>query len=91
MDHLDAIDAGLAAKRPYNEIARKVFLTYPTRAFVGDEDHGIDPVRVRHALDEFEKELPADYKLAAAEAVNGTKARQLRSHYLTKLILESRG
>lgn len=38
MDHLDAIDAGLAAKRPYNEIARKVFLTYPTKAFVGDEE-----------------------------------------------------
>jgi len=38
MDHLDAIDAGLAAKRPYNEIARKVFLTYPTKAFVGKEE-----------------------------------------------------
>lgn len=38
MDHLDAIDAGLTAKRPYNEIARKVFLTYPTKAFVGDEE-----------------------------------------------------
>lgn len=38
MEHLDAIDAGLTAGRPHNEIARKVFLTYPTKAFVGDEE-----------------------------------------------------
>ena len=38
MDHLEAIDAGLTAKQPYNEIARKVFLTYPTKAFVGNEE-----------------------------------------------------
>jgi hypothetical protein len=38
MDHLSAIDVGLAEKRPYNEIARKVFLTYPTKVFVGDEE-----------------------------------------------------
>ncbi|MDO9066833.1 MAG: hypothetical protein Q7W05_00025 [Deltaproteobacteria bacterium] len=38
MDHLEAIDVGLAAKKPHNEIARKVFLTYPTKLFVGDEE-----------------------------------------------------
>jgi len=38
MDHLDAIDAGVAANKPLNEIARKVFLTYPTKAFVGNEE-----------------------------------------------------
>jgi hypothetical protein len=38
MEHLEAIDAGLAAKQPYNEIARKVFLTYPTKAFIGNEE-----------------------------------------------------
>lgn len=38
MNHLDAIDAGLAAHRPHNEIVRKVFLTYPTKAFVGNEE-----------------------------------------------------
>ncbi|WP_428380001.1 hypothetical protein [Nevskia ramosa] len=38
MNHLEAIDAGVAAKRPYNEVARKVFLTYPTRVFVGHEE-----------------------------------------------------
>lgn len=38
MNHLDAINAGIAAKTPYNEIVRKVFLTFPTQAFVGLED-----------------------------------------------------
>jgi len=52
---------------------------------------GIEPTRVRQALDEFEMHLPADYRLAAAEAVNGTKARQLRNQYLTKIILDSIG
>ena len=38
MNHLEAINAGIAAKTPYAEIVRKVFLTYPTKAFVGSED-----------------------------------------------------
>ena len=55
------------------------------------EGKGIDPLRVRLALDNFEKNLPADYKLAAAEAVNGTKARQLRNEHLVRIMLESMG
>lgn len=55
------------------------------------EGYGIDPSRVRMALNEFESHLPADYKLAAAEAVNGTKARQLRNEYLRELMLQSMG
>jgi hypothetical protein len=46
---------------------------------------------VRLAIDEFETHLPADYKLAAAEGVNGTKARQLRSQYLRDVMLQSLG
>ncbi|WP_313917951.1 hypothetical protein, partial [Tahibacter sp.] len=42
MNHLEAIDAGVAAKHPYNEVARKVFLTYPTKAFVGHEERQFD-------------------------------------------------
>jgi hypothetical protein len=38
MNHIESIDAGLAAKKPYNEIVRKVYLAYPTKAFVGDEE-----------------------------------------------------
>ena len=39
MNHLEAINAAIAAKTPYTEIVRKVFLTFPTQAFVGLEDH----------------------------------------------------
>lgn len=38
MNHIESIEAGLAAHRPYNEIVRKVFLAYPTKAFVGEEE-----------------------------------------------------
>jgi len=55
------------------------------------EGHGIDSNRVKQALDEFEKQLPADYKLAATEAVNGTRARQLRHTYIRDLMLQSMG
>lgn len=68
-----------------------IFSLLVTAANIHGEGHEIDPVRVRHALDEFEKNLPADYKLAAAEAVNGTKARQLRGQYLTQLMLDTMG
>ncbi|QNR96240.1 hypothetical protein ICJ04_11890 [Stenotrophomonas sp. 169] len=42
MDHIAAIDAGLAGKVEPGMIARKVFLTYPTMAFVGQEDLQFD-------------------------------------------------
>lgn len=38
MEHLDAIDAGLAKSLSHDKIARKVFLTYPTKAFMGKEE-----------------------------------------------------
>jgi hypothetical protein len=38
MNHIESIDTGLAAKKSYNEIVRKVYLAYPTKAFVGDEE-----------------------------------------------------
>jgi hypothetical protein len=38
MNHLDAIDTSLTANKPFHEIARKVFLTYPTKAFIGKEE-----------------------------------------------------
>jgi hypothetical protein len=53
--------------------------------------HGIEPSRVHRALEEYEQTLPADYRLAAAEAVNSTRARQLRNQYLTQLMLQSIG
>jgi hypothetical protein len=38
MNHIDGIEAGLKAKAAYSEIARKIFLTYPTAAFIGAEE-----------------------------------------------------
>lgn len=38
MIHLEAIDEGLMANRPHNEIVRKVYLTYPTSVLVGKEE-----------------------------------------------------
>ncbi|AWH36627.1 hypothetical protein C1929_07615 [Stenotrophomonas sp. ZAC14D1_NAIMI4_6] len=49
----------------------------------------LDKERVAHALKEFEAELPADYKLSATEAVNGTKARQLRGEYISEVLLKT--
>jgi hypothetical protein len=46
----------------------------------------LDPHRLREQLDEFERQLPADYRLAATEAVNSTRARQLRDRYLSALV-----
>lgn len=38
MTHLESIEQGLKDGKPYNEIARKVYLTYPTNALVGFEE-----------------------------------------------------
>jgi len=38
MNHLDAIDAGLKNNISHNKLVRKVFLCYPTKVFVGDEE-----------------------------------------------------
>ncbi len=38
MTHLESIDEGLKANRPYNEIVRKIYLTYPTKVLIGNEE-----------------------------------------------------
>ncbi|MDW7662652.1 MAG: hypothetical protein SCL54_14640 [Bacillota bacterium] len=38
MDHIESIELGLADKKSYSEIARKVFLTYPTKVLIGNEE-----------------------------------------------------
>ena len=37
-------------------------------------------------LDQFEKDLPEEYKLAATEGVNNKKERQLRNDYLVEIV-----
>lgn len=47
----------------------------------------LDQAACKNALDEFEKNLADEYKLAATEGVNSTRARQLRHKYLTDILL----
>lgn len=46
----------------------------------------LDPKAAREALDALEGQLPEDYKLAATEAVNSTRSRQLRDRYLRETL-----
>lgn len=48
--------------------------------------HTLNPHITKEALDNFFKAIPEDYKLAAAEAVNSTKARQIRDRYITEIL-----
>ena len=38
MNHLEAINASVEAGQSYVDIARKIFLVYPTKVFVGNEE-----------------------------------------------------
>ena len=38
MNYIESIDTGLAENRPHSEIVRKVYLTFPTMAMIGDEE-----------------------------------------------------
>lgn len=53
------------------------------------EGFELNPVSAKQALDSFEKELPQEFKLAAAEFVNSTRARQLRHKYLSDVLIGS--
>lgn len=46
----------------------------------------VNAQRFAEQLEEFERNTPADYKLAAAEAVNSTKARQTRNDYVMAML-----
>ncbi|WP_330443268.1 DUF262 domain-containing protein [Flavobacterium sp. C4GT6] len=46
----------------------------------------INPELLRDSLENFEADLPGDYKLAATEAVNNKKERELRDRYINDII-----
>jgi hypothetical protein len=46
----------------------------------------INPAALRSLLDEFERELPQEYALAAKEAVNNKRERILRNEYLQAML-----
>ena len=46
----------------------------------------LNVLKIKDRLEAFERDLPDDYRLAATEAVNSTRARQLRNRYLIDLL-----
>lgn len=54
------------------------------------DDNNISIERLSKELARFESEIPEDYKLAAAEAVNSTRARQLRNSYLSAIVKQAK-
>jgi len=68
-----------------------VFSLLVAVADIQKTEYRLDSSRVRNALDEFERNLPVEYRLAATEAVNSTRARQLRHQNLRQIMLESMG
>lgn len=38
MTHIESLEKGISDNRPYHEIIRKVYLTYPTMALIGEEE-----------------------------------------------------
>lgn len=50
------------------------------------DGNNIDVERLKVELDQFEDDIPDEYKLAATEGVNSTRARQLRNGYISELI-----
>lgn len=47
----------------------------------------VDVAAVGARLQAFERDTPADYKLAASEGVNSTKARQIRNDHIVKMFV----
>ncbi len=47
------------------------------------------PDLLKKSLDEFEKSIPENYRLAAKESVNSTANRELRGKYLSELVANS--
>jgi len=51
---------------------------------------GVNVEALKLELENFEASVPEDFKLAASEAVNGTKARQLRNTYIIDMLERSK-
>lgn len=45
---------------------------------------------LKQKLENFEEDIPDDYKLAATEAVNNTRERQLRNQYIIQMLNDSK-
>ena len=53
------------------------------------DNREIDIDRLKQNLDQFEDNIPEEFKLSATEAVNSTRARQLRNGYISSIVESS--
>lgn len=59
-------------------------------AKISDQLDNINSSKFKENLDNFEVNIPSDYKLAATEGVNNKKERELRNSYIIELIEQSK-
>ena len=59
-------------------------------AKISEQLDNIDSSKFKENLDNFEINIPSDYKLAATEGVNNKKERELRNTYLIEIIEQSK-
>jgi hypothetical protein len=59
-------------------------------AKLGEEIDNYDLEKLRYNLENFEKDIPVDFKLASTEGVNNKKERELRNTYVLQIIEKSK-
>jgi len=59
-------------------------------AKLGGKIDNLDLSKLKENLEQFEKEIPADFKLASNEGVNNKKERELRNTYVTQILENSK-
>jgi predicted RNA-binding Zn ribbon-like protein len=59
-------------------------------AKLGDEIDYLDIEKLKSNLEQFEQNIPVDFKLASTEGVNNKKERELRNTYVTQILDDSK-
>lgn len=73
-------------QRSYWNNKANFFSLFIALFFAIDSGLDVDVIKLKQMLEQFELEVPDDYKLAATEAVNNKSERLLRHRYLSDLI-----
>lgn len=58
-------------------------------AKLGTEMEKLNLEKLKNNLENFEQDIPGDFKLASTEGVNNKKERELRNTYITQILIES--
>ena len=59
-------------------------------ANLGDEIENLNLDVLKSNLDEFEQNIPGDFKLASTEGVNNKKEREIRNSYIIQILDNSK-